>query len=148
MTIVVQKQGASGGGGPVLPPVGQVAARPTGLDGSLQTFTETTLPNTIRSQSEDNQTIKVRRRATNPTRTADATLVLIKAKVILFKQWYEDLCASGSLPTRFKIPPDCENEEIWRFAAPPSYDWSIDGHGEACRISFKLEQLPHWYGVP
>lgn len=148
MTIVVQKAGASGGGGPVLQPVGTVAARPAGLDGALQTFNETTLANTIRSQSDDNQTIKVRRRATNPTRTADATLTLPKEKVVLFVQWYEDLCASGSLPTRFKIPPNCAVDEIWRMAAPPGYDWSIDGGGAACRISLKLEQLPNWKGVP
>lgn len=147
MTIVVQKQGASGGGGPVLQPVGTIAARPGALSGALQTFVETTLPNTIRSQSDDNQTIKVRRRATNPTRTADATVTVVAAEVELWRQWYQLNCQSGTLPTRFKMPPQCTHEEVWRFAAEPQYDWSVDGAAKACKISMKLEQLPNWVGV-
>lgn len=147
MTIVVQKAGASGGGGPVLRPVGTIAARPAMISGALQSFVETTLGNTIRSQADDNQGVKVRRRATNPTRTADASVTVPAALVEAYRVWYEDNCASGSLPTRFKIPPACAVEEIWRFAAPPQYDWSVDGHAKACRLIFKLEQLPNWYGV-
>lgn len=147
MTIVVQKAGASGGGGPVLAPVGTIASRPVELDGALQTFTETTLANVIRSQTDDNTTIKTRRRATHPTRTADATLVLVAELVPSFRDWYEINCRSGVLPTRFKIPPNCRGEEVWRFASQPAYDWSIDGSGAACRIAFKLEQLPNWVGA-
>lgn len=147
MTIVVQKSGASGGGGPVLQPVGTIAARPGALSGALQTFIETTLPNTIRSQSDDNQTIKVRRRATNVTRTADATVTVLAAEVVLWEQWYQLNCQSGTLPTRFKIPPECNRDEVWRFAGEPTYDWSIDGGGKVCRIGLKLEQLPNWVGV-
>jgi hypothetical protein len=147
MTIVVQKAGASGGGGPVLQPVGTIATRPALLSGALQTFVETTLENTIRSQADDNQVVKVRRRATNVTRTADATMVLKADLVEVFRQWYRDICAAGSLPTRFKIPPDCGVEQVWRFAAPPQYDWSVDGHAKACRVSMKLEQMPNWVGA-
>lgn len=147
MTIVVQKAGASGGGGPVLQPVGTIAARPAQLDGALQTFVETTMANVIRSQSDDNQMVKTRRRATNVTRTADASLTLRANLIPIFKVWFLDNCAGGTLPTRFKIPPACAAEEIWRFAAEPQYDWSIDASAKACRITFKLEQLPNWVGA-
>lgn len=149
MTIVVQKAGSSGGGGgsgPILQPVGTIAARPGALSGALQTFIETTKENSIRSQGDDNQNIKVRRRATHVVRTADATVTVPAIDVQLYKDWYE-ICQSGVLPTRFRIPPNCGAEEVWRFAAPPAYDWSVDGAAKACRIAFKLEQLPHWKGV-
>lgn len=147
MTIVVQKAGATGGGGPAMQPVGTIAARPLVLSGALQTFVETTLDNSIRSQADDNQVIKVRRRATNMTRTADASVTLPRALVEPFREWYRDACLGGSLPTRFKIPPDCAEEEVWRFAAPLQYDWTVDANANACRITMKLEQMPNWVGV-
>lgn len=142
MTIVVQNASGSGGGGsgPVLQPIGTIATRPASLSGELQTFIDTTLANVLRTASDDNQVIKTRRRATNPTRTADATVTLLAELVEAFRFWYEVNCRSGVLPTKFKVPPDCR-EQIWRFASPPSYDW-VDR--KACKIAFKLEKLPNW----
>ena len=150
MTIVVQMPGSSGGGGgsgPVIQPPGTIVARPGGISGALQTFTETTRENAIRSQGEDNQIVKVRRRATHVVRTGDGMVVVLANEVPLWKDWFMDLCQGGALPTRFRIPPNCGVEEVWRFAAPPAYDWSIDGSAKACRITMKLEQLPNWQGI-
>lgn len=149
MSIVVFRTGGNpnGGSGPVISPPGTIAQRPSPIDGALQTFTETTLNNSIRSQSDDNQLIKTRLRATNQTRTADAT-VTVRAELVSFWQdWFDDDCRGGTLPTRFRIPPSCSVEEVWRFAAPPSYDWGIDQSAKACKISLKLEQLPNWAGL-
>lgn len=143
MTIVVQSTGGSGASGPVLQPVGVIATRPASLSGEFQTFVDTSLPNVLRSTADDNQTIKTRRRASHPTRTADTTVTLPAELVDFFRDWYELNCRSGVLPTRMKLPPDCI-EEVWRFAAPPSYDWVAK---TACRISVKIEQLPHWVGA-
>lgn len=128
-------------------PVGQIATRPSGITGAFQTFVESAMPNVIRSQGDDSQVVKVRRRATAAVKTADATVIVKAAEVALWHSWYEDSCQGGVLPTRFKIPPSCTTEQVWRFAAPLQYDWSVEASGKACRITIKLEQLPHWIGA-
>lgn len=128
----------------LLSPIGTVAARPAELSGCFQSFSETTLPNIIRTQSEDNTTIQVRRRATHPTRTADATMVLKQDEVQHFKKWFEANCMGGALPTRV-IHPD-GSEQVWRFASEPVYAWQ-QGAGQGkhyCQITIKLEQMPNW----
>lgn len=123
---------------------GQIANRPTGISGCLQTFNETSLENTVRSQSENNSIIKVRRRTTAIVRIADATVTVKQAEVALWKQWYEIACQGGVLPTRFIMPYG--GEEIWRFSAPISITWGqgAKAGAHAATITIKLEQLPAW----
>lgn len=118
----------------------QIAPRPAVLSGAHQSFTETSVSNTIRS-SMDNLTVKVRRRTTGTFRTADATAVIRADQYQAFRDWFEVNCQSGVLPTRFRNPHDCK-ESVWRFTAPPQYEW-LDG-AVAVRVSYKLEQLPEW----
>jgi hypothetical protein len=63
-----------------------------------------------------------------------------------FAEWFEIACQAGVMPTRFRFPPDC-TEEVWRFASPPVFDWSIDAGAKAVRVSFQLEQMPDWRGL-
>jgi hypothetical protein len=123
---------------------GQVANRPMQIDGCFQSFNESSLENTIRSQSDNNSVIKVRRRTTAIVRIADATVTVKQDEVLYWKQWYEIACQGGVLPSRFITPYG--TEEIWRFAGPPTITWGQGaGFGShAATITFKLEQLPEW----
>ena len=121
----------------------QIAPRPEKLSGAHQTFSETSLSNTIRS-SMDSQTVKVRRRTTGTIRTADATAVIRADQYRAFRDWFEINTQSGVLPTRFKNPIDC-TEAVFRFTEPPQYEW-LEG-AVAVRVSYKLEQLPEWSGL-
>lgn len=123
---------------------GTIANRPSGVSGCLQTFTESALENTVRSQSENNAMIKVRRRTTAAVRIADATVTVKQSEVALWKTWFETACQGGVLPTYFVMPYG--GEELWRFSAPLSITW---GQGaapgqHAATITLKLEQLPAW----
>lgn len=123
---------------------GQVANRPSSISGCFQTFSESAMENIIRSQSENNSIIKVRRRTTAIVRLADATVTVKEADVAVWKQWYEVACQGGVLPTKFILPYG--KEEIWRFSAPLSITW---GQGmkkgeHVATITIKLEQLPLW----
>lgn len=120
---------------------GTVATRPVQIAGGLQTWSETTDENSkVRSKMDDGQTIKARRRVTVPIRNGQASVTVKAAEVQYWRQWYEDRCLDGTLPTRLKFPPSCV-EQIWRFSTPLTYEW-IDNN--ACRISFNLEKLPFW----
>jgi hypothetical protein len=120
---------------------GTVAQRPAGASGALQTFSEKSDEAALlRSKSDDGQTIKVRRRVTSPIRNATASVTLRAPDVPAWRDWYDNACQNGILPTRFKLPPNCE-EQIWRFSTPITYEW-IDA--TACRLSFSLEKLPQW----
>jgi hypothetical protein len=120
---------------------GQQAQRPAAISGGLQTWTESQAEGSVaRSAGEDGQTIKVRRRVTIPIRIGQATVTVKAEEVAEWRDWYEIRCQGGVLPTKFRMPPTCE-EELWRFSTPLTYDW-IDKN--ACRISFSLEQLPQW----
>ena len=130
-----------------LPPIGTIATRPVDISGCLASFNESTMPNTIRSAGDDNQNIKTRRRATHPTRIADATMVLKQSQVASFKAWFETACHGGVLPTRFIMP--WGTEEVHRFSSEPQYSWGFGPRpGEhVCTVAFKLEQLPQWKGI-
>lgn len=120
---------------------GYIAPRPAELHGSLQTFSETTDDGiTLRTQMDDGQTIKTRRRATQPIRQGQATVTVKAVDVPLWREWYEVRCQNGTQPTKIRLPPDCA-EQIWRFSTPLTYAWITK---DACRISFGLEKLPHW----
>lgn len=120
---------------------GQVADRPEQIEGGLQTWSETTDENSkLRTKMDDAQTVKVRRRVTVPIRNGQATVTVRATEVQYWRQWHDDRCLDGVLPTRLKFPPDC-SEQIWRFSTPLTYEW-IDNN--ACRISFGLEKLPQW----
>jgi hypothetical protein len=123
---------------------GPVANRPTNVSGCLQTFNETQLENVVRSQSDNNAVVKVRRRTTAAVRVADASVTVKQSDVALWKNWFETACQGGVLPTYFKTPYG--TEELWRFSAPLSITW---GQGpmpgqHAATITMKLEQLPAW----
>jgi hypothetical protein len=140
MTISVYGKDSLGSN---LPP-GTVANRPSEIRGCLQTFSESTLENTVRSQMENNSLIKVRRRTTAVVRVADATVTVTQVEVAYWKNWFEVACQGGVLPTRIITPYG--KEEIWRFSAPLAITW---GQGpsqgqHAATITMKLEQLPVW----
>lgn len=123
---------------------GQVANRPTGISGCMQTFNESQLENVVRSQSDNNTMVKVRRRATAAVRVADASVTVKQAEVALWKDWFEVSCQGGVIPTRIITPYG--KEEVWRFSAPLAITW---GQGptsgqHAATITMKLEQLPAW----
>lgn len=141
MTFTVQQKDGSN---PYAPATGVPIYRPAELSGCLQTFTESALENTIRSQSDNNAIIKVRRRTTAAVRIADASVTVPESEVELWKDWFYVRCQSGVLPTYFMTPYG--TEEIWRFAAPLSIAW---GQGQSpgnhvATITMKLEQLPAW----
>jgi len=120
---------------------GPVATRPAEIAGGLQTWSETTDPNALlRAQMDGGQTIKTRRRVTDPIRNGQGSVTVNANLVEFFRDWYAVACQGGVLPTRLKFPPLCD-EQIWRFSSPLTYDW-IDP--KACRISFTLEKLPQW----
>jgi hypothetical protein len=124
-----------------MPYTGPVATRPPELSGDLQSWTESTDANAVlRTAMDDAQTIKVRRRVTAPIRQGQASVTVIADKVQFWRDWFEQSCQGGVLPTRLKFPPNC-SEQIWRFSTPLTFDW-IDA--TACRISFGLEKLPQW----
>jgi hypothetical protein len=151
MTLTVQQPGATGGTvtpptPPYLPPnpVPSAAPRPNGIDGCLQTFNESQLENVVRSQSDNNAMVKVRRRTTAAVRVADATVTVPSAEVELWKKWFDVACQGGVLPTYFRTPYGIE--EAWRFSAPLSITWG-QGSGVGkhfATISMKLEQMPAW----
>jgi hypothetical protein len=122
---------------------GTVASRPLQIDGGLQTFSVAADEKaTVRSQMDDAQTIKTRRRVTRAIKNAQATVTVRGADVQHWEAWYDVNCQNGMLPTRFKIPPLCE-EQIWRFSTPLAMSWS-NADAQSCQISFGLEKLPQW----
>lgn len=123
---------------------GQIGIRPTGVSGCLQTFNESQLENVVRSQSDNNAVVKVRRRTTAAVRVADASITVKQSEVALWKDWFNTYCLGGVLPTYFKTPYG--TEELWRFSAPLSITWgqgSVPGQHVAT-ITMKLEQMPAW----
>lgn len=120
---------------------GPVATRPPEIHGSLQAFNETTAPAIlVRTQMDDGQTIKARRRATRAIRQGEASVTVRASEIPFWREWYDSRCQNGSLPTRLRFPPDCA-EQIWRFSTPPSFQWVTK---DVVRISFSLEKLPQW----
>lgn len=120
---------------------GIVATRPPQIAGGLQTWSESTDNSALlRSAMDDAQTIKTRRRVTAPIRQGTASVTVQSSEVQFWRQWFEQACQGGMLPTRLKFPPYCD-EQIWRFSTPLTFDW-VDP--KACRISFSLEKLPQW----
>ena len=116
-----------------------IIPRPAEISGGFQSFSETSVPNIIRTSMED-LTIKVRRRTTGFIRSADATMTL-KAEVFpIFQKWFEVDCQGGIYPTLFLHPHLCK-EQAWRFAEPPTYQW-VDR--VAFTVTMKLERLPGW----
>lgn len=123
---------------------GTVAERPIGVTGCLQSFTDTTADgDVLRTTMQSGQTIKVRRVSTRGINTAQATAVVSATDSFLWRNWYQERCKSGVLPTRFIMP--WGEEQIWRFAGKLQYEWIRGPKGAvAVRISFNLEQLPQW----
>jgi hypothetical protein len=103
---------------------------------------ETSIPNIVRSQFEDGQTIKVRRRTTGIIRKGEATITLPSTVYDDFMYWFEVAMQGGVIPSRFKFPPD-GREQVWRVSAPPQISW-IDSGGKAFRVELQIEQLPDW----
>lgn len=118
---------------------GEVAARPSTI-GCLQTFKTSYKENIIRTEGENSAFIKTRRRTTAPIRICDCTVTLAASNVQSFMDWYVTACRGGAIPTRIKVPP-LNQEQIWRFSAPPQIEW-IDANAALC--SFSMEKLPHW----
>lgn len=151
MTITVREPGASNNVTPPIqpptPPIELVPGavlRPVGIDGCLQTFNESQLENVVRSSSENNSMIKVRRRTTAAVRVADASVTVPSDQVEIWKEWFDIYCEGGVIPSYFKTPYG--TEEAWRFSSPLSIAWG-QGKGignHVATISFKLEQLPAW----
>ena len=98
----------------------------------------------VRSQSDNNAIVKVRRRTTAAVRVADATVSVPEAEVALWKDWFDIRCQGGVLPTYFNTP--YVKEECWRFSAPLTISWG-QGSGPGKHfaiITMKLEQMPAW----
>lgn len=123
---------------------GTVVERAAGVSGCLQSFTETTADgDVLRSNMQSGQTVKARRVSTRVIQTAQATAVVPVKDVFLWRDWYQNRCKSGTLPTRFIMPWGAE--EIWRFASKLQYEWIRGAKGAvAVRITFNMEQLPLW----
>ena len=123
---------------------GQLGQRPAAISGCFQTWSESSLPNLIRSQAEYSHPIKVRRRSTAAVRTADASVVVRQAEIADWQDWFEVRCQGGAIPTKIIHPNG--TEQIWRFAEPPVIQWGIgvkSGQHYAS-ITCKLEALPGW----
>jgi len=123
---------------------GPIASRPSQITGCFQTFRESALESTVRTDTDTNTVIKVRRRTTAAVRVADATITVKQDEVPYWKTWFETNCQSGVLPTKIITPYGAE--EVWRFAEPLQIEWNMGprpGQHSAV-ISVKLEQLPLW----
>jgi hypothetical protein len=120
-------------------PTQYIAPRPTSIDGCMSDWSETYLPNTIRSQMDD-QYVKVRRRTTGLILTIDTTVTLKAEQYDEFIRWFQYLQAGGTYPTRIKRPQDGK-EIVVRITVPPAISW-LDKN--AFRASMKWEQLPNW----
>jgi hypothetical protein len=106
----------------------------------MQTWNETSTPQTIRTEMEDGSIIKVRRRTTGYIKTLDAQVTLPAARYQDMLDWFHISCRGGTEPTWVRRPMDGK-EEAWRFTAPPVIEW-LDK--VAFRVSVKMEQLPTW----
>lgn len=121
---------------------GPTGSRPTSLNGCWASFAMTHKPSTVRSETDDGSTIKVRRRTTAPIRTAEADVTIAASLYDAFKQWFANTM-EGSLPTLIQVP--LEGEQLWRFSEPPTYNFIQGANGPAAvLVTVKLEQLPEW----
>lgn len=120
-------------------PTQYIAPRPTSIDGCMSDWNETYLPNTIRSQMDD-QYVKVRRRTTGLILTIDTTVTLKASQYDDFIDWFQYRQAGGTYPTRIKRPQDGK-EIVVRITAPPVISWVAK---EAFTVSMKWEQMPAW----
>ncbi len=123
-------------------PTQYIAPRPVSIDGCMSDWNETYLPNTIRSQMDD-QYVKVRRRTTGLILTIDTTVTLKASQYDDFIDWFQYRQAGGTYPTRIKRPQDGK-EIVVRITAPPTISW-IDKN--AFRVAMKWEQMPAWKGL-
>lgn len=119
----------------------QIGARPASISGCFQTWNETQVANTIRTEME-NGTIKVRRRTTGIFRQADVSVTLQGDQYQDFVDWWNVNCQQGAIPTYVVTPYGAE--EVWRIAEPPAIEWIQAGQKPAFRASMKLERLPEF----
>lgn len=117
-----------------------IAARPVGLDGCMQTWTESYEPNVLRTNMEMSGYTKVRMRTTGKTTKIDATATLDSKHYDDIQTWFFTTSQAGVIPTRIKRPQDGK-EIVARFVEPPIINF-IDK--KAFNVTFKFEQLPAW----
>jgi hypothetical protein len=118
----------------------QIAKRPDKIDGCMQTWTETYLPQVIRTDMDAPGYTKVRRMVTGKTTSIDASVTLKAELYDDIQHWYFENSQAGLIPTRVKRPQDGK-EVVVRFTEPPTINF-IDK--VAFTASFKFEQLPAW----
>jgi hypothetical protein len=117
-----------------------IGARPAGIDGCMQTWTEQYSPNVLRTNMDASGYVKTRRRTTGKSMTVDASVVLEAKHYDDIQTWFFTNSQAGVIPTRVKRPQDGK-EIVVRFTEPPVIQF-IDKN--AFVASFKFEQLPQW----
>jgi hypothetical protein len=116
-----------------------VAPRPKSIDGCMKSWSETYMPNTIRSAMDD-QEVKVRRRTTGLILNIQSSVVLKDTQYQDLLDWFRINQQGGVVPTRIKRPQDGK-EIVVRASAPPQISWV---QKDAFEVQFKWEQMPAW----
>lgn len=119
-----------------------IGARPVTIDGCMQGWNESYLPNTIRSSMDDME-VKVRRRTTGLVLNIECSVVLKSSQYQDFIDWFRVAQQGGAIPTKIKRPNDGK-EIVVRASAPPTVKWIQNNVFEA---SMKFEQMPAWRGL-
>ena len=120
-----------------------IGARPTTLDGCMQSWTETYEPNVIRTNMEMSGYTKVRMRTTGKSTKIESSATLQSKYYDDIQTWFFTNSQAGVIPTRIKRPQDGK-EIVVRFTEPPAIQF-IDKN--AFNVSFKFEQLPAWVSL-
>jgi len=116
-----------------------IAPRPASIDGCMASWSETYLPNTIRSEMDDLE-VKVRRRTTGMVRKIETTVRLQASQYADFVEWFEVSQQGGVVPTRIKRPQDSK-EIIVRVKESPQVSWIDKTVFEA---TMSWETMPSW----
>ena len=120
-----------------------IGARPAGLDGCTQQWSETYESNVIRTNMELSGYTKVRMRTTGKTTKIEASATLDSKHYDEIQTWFFTNSQAGVIPTRIKRPQDGK-EIVARFTEPPAIQF-IDKN--AFNVTFKFEQLPAWVSL-
>jgi len=116
-----------------------IAPRPVSIDSCMETWSETYLPNTIRTEMDDME-VKVRRRSTGMVKKIDTTVKLKSSVYDDFVRWFEVNQQGGVVPTRIKRPQD-GLEIVVRVKEPPQISWLQKDVFEA---KMSWETMPAW----
>jgi hypothetical protein len=120
-----------------------IGARPAGLDGCMQTWSESYEPNVLRTNMEMSGYTKTRMRTTGKTTKIEASATLDSKHYDDIQTWFFTNSQAGVIPTRIKRPQDGK-EIVARFTEPPMIQF-LDKN--AFNVTFKFEILPAWIGL-